>query len=79
MLADLYAREIIELEAKGTSEDEEDAKGDVKELRKTRQSLDEKKEAIANLETFYKDIKAYRAAQHRPRPLFSTHLRRRRG
>ncbi len=58
MLADLYTREIIALEAKGTSEDEEDAKEDAKELRKTRQNLDEQKEAIASLETFYQDIMA---------------------
>ena len=60
-LADLYTREIIALEAKGTNEEEdaeEDVEEDAKELRKTRQNLDEQKEAIASLETLYKDIKA---------------------
>ncbi|KAF5370697.1 hypothetical protein D9758_002097 [Tetrapyrgos nigripes] len=58
MLADLYAREIIRLEAKGTSEDEEEAEEDAKELLKTRQNLDEQKQAIAGLEKFYEDVKA---------------------
>jgi hypothetical protein len=53
MFADLYAREIVKLEAKGTSEDEEQAKEDARELYKTRQNLDEQKQAIAELEEFY--------------------------
>jgi len=52
VLADLYAGEIVKLEAKGTSEDEEDAR----ELRKTRERLDEQKQAIADLEKFYDDV-----------------------
>ena len=50
-------REIVALEAKGTSEDEE-AEDDARELRSTRQDLDKKKEAIAELEKFYDDVKA---------------------
>ena len=57
MLADLYVREIIKLEAKGTSEDEGDAEEDARELRKTRERLDEQKQAIADLEKFYDDVK----------------------
>ena len=57
MLADLYVREISKLEAKGTSEDEEDAEEDARELRKTRERLDEQQQAIADLEKFYDDVK----------------------
>ena len=55
MLADL-AREIVKLEAKGTSEEEE-AEEDARELRKTRVRLDEQKQAIADIEKFYDDVK----------------------
>jgi len=57
ILADLYVREIVKLEAKGTSEDEEEAEEDARELRKTRERLDEQKQAIADLEKFYDDVK----------------------
>ena len=57
MLADLYVREIAKLEAKGTSEDEEEAEEDARKLRKTRERLDEQKQAIADLEKFYDDVK----------------------
>jgi len=56
-LADLYAREIIKSEAE-TSEDDEDAREDVKQLHNTRQKLDKQKEAIVDLEKFYRDVKA---------------------
>jgi hypothetical protein len=57
ILADLYAREIVELEAKGTSEDEDEADEDARALRETRERLDEQKQAIADLEKFYDDVK----------------------
>jgi Mg2+/Co2+ transporter CorC len=57
ILAGLYAREIVKLEAKGTNEDEEDAEEDARELRKIRERLDEQKQAIADLEKFYDDVK----------------------
>ena len=59
ILAGLYAREIIRLEAKRTSDEEEDAEKDAKELLKTQQNLDEQKQAIVALENnFYEDVKA---------------------
>jgi hypothetical protein len=51
--AEVYARSVDRLEAKGTSDDEEDAR----ELRETRQSLDKHRQAVVELETFYKDVK----------------------
>lgn len=54
--ADLHTREIIRLEEKGTSEDEEEANDDAEQLRKTRQKLDEEKRAIVTLEKFYKTL-----------------------
>jgi hypothetical protein len=44
MLAELYPREVIKLEGKGTSDDEENAE-DARELHKTRQDLDEQVES----------------------------------
>jgi len=44
MLAQLYPREVIKLEGKGTSDDEENAE-DARELHKTRQDLDEQVES----------------------------------
>ncbi|KIO32551.1 hypothetical protein M407DRAFT_241424 [Tulasnella calospora MUT 4182] len=57
IIADLEAREVIELEAKGTSEDEDEAEEDATELRKTRESLEEHKFAIADLEKLYDDVR----------------------
>jgi hypothetical protein len=51
--AEVYARSVDRLEAKGTSDNEEDAR----ELRETRQSLDKHRQAVVELETFYKDVK----------------------
>ncbi|KAF8644044.1 hypothetical protein AX16_008712, partial [Volvariella volvacea WC 439] len=53
MLADLYAREIVKLEAKGMSADAEDAR----ELRKIQEKLVEEQGAISNLENFYDEVK----------------------
>ena len=48
--ADLCTREIITMEAKGTSED-------ARALRRRRQNLDDHIEAIAELKKFYNDVK----------------------
>ena len=54
ILAELYTREIIELE-KEMSQDEE-AGEEAERLRKTRQRLDEQTRAIPVLEEFYKNV-----------------------
>jgi hypothetical protein len=56
-LANLFTREIIELGPE-PSQDEEEAKQDKEQLRKTRQKLDDEKWAIAILEEFYMTLMA---------------------
>ena len=51
ILADLFTRDIIKLEAKGNLDKE-----DERELRKTRENLLEQQEAIAELEVFYDEV-----------------------
>lgn len=57
--ADLHTRDIIALEEKKPSQDDEEAEEDEKQLRKTRQKLDEEKQAIVTLEKFHKDLMAH--------------------
>ncbi|TFK68839.1 hypothetical protein BDN72DRAFT_768770 [Pluteus cervinus] len=55
--AEISTRKIIRLEAKGTSEDEEEAEEDARALHNAREGLDKLHRDIADLEKFYDDVK----------------------
>ncbi|KAI0787707.1 hypothetical protein C8Q74DRAFT_1253335 [Fomes fomentarius] len=54
ILADLWAREIVKLQAKGEQDPE-----NAKEIRRTRRRLDDENEALIDLEAFFDEVSKY--------------------